>query len=161
MKRNFFMLLVFTLLSFCLVGCGKTAKEKMGEPEIRPIKSCVLSSEVESYAHGAFVLGVGTYSSGSETHIDYYLYIKGVEGFRLQKLDFNKVEIVETDEVEPSIKGYFSETGKIYASPDDIEIFDWVHDDYSEFNEYTNYTLYVPTGTIKAEFNADVNQILE
>lgn len=161
MRKLLSIILTICLFSVFLTGCAQqTLTDVMGEPEIRPIKSCILSSEVETSSGGAFILGVATYHSNSETCVDYYVYIKGNEGYRLQKINFNNIEIVETDEIEPSIKGYFSNEGKIYQSVYDIESYDGLTSSYSLYKTCLNYVLYVPTGTVKTEFDVDVNEAL-
>ena len=66
----------------------------------------------------------------------YYIFIKGAEGYRLQELNSNYVELVETNTIEPCIEGYFSSMGEVYTA--------------------TYYTIYVPVGTITEEYSAEL-----
>lgn len=133
MKKKIYILLVLVLTCSLLFGCKPQVEE------IREIKSLVLTTETTITQKGAFIIAVGTFSSEEEINKYYYLFIKGQEGFRLQKISSNNIEIVETDDVSPQIKGYFYYNG---------EIKDW-----------TNYIVYVPIGTIFV--NYDVNMFSE
>lgn len=154
-----FTIILGLLLTVLLTGCGSglpTPQELMGDPETRSIKSCVLNSNEESHAHGQFILGVGIHNSSSSIETKYYIYVKGVEGYRLQEIDADNLEIVETDEIEPCIKGWFSDDGKVYQNVYEIDEYD-ISDYYkSDFEEFLNYTIYVPVGTIKEQFSTDL-----
>jgi hypothetical protein len=108
--------------------------------ELHDMQSLLLKNNKDNYAFGAFVLGMGVYSSGSSTKVSYYAYIRGTEGFRLQEVDSNYVEIVETNEIGPSIKGAFNEYGEIDGF-------------------YSDYVMYVPIGTIYQEYSADIRDL--
>lgn len=153
------IILALMLIIGTLTGCGgPTPEEMMGDPETREIKSCILDSSIETRAGGAFVLGVGTYTSSSSINTEYYVYVKGAEGYRLQEIDSNNLEIVETDDIKPCIKGYFSDEGKIYKSAYDIDEYYESSYSSSKFKKFLNYTIYVPTGTIKEQYSTDILQ---
>lgn len=159
MKR--ILILICCMIMF-LTGCGNsTPDERMGEPETREIKSCILDSEVLNKAHGSFVLGVGTYSSSSSISTKYYIYIKGNEGFRLQEIYSDNLEIVETNDIDPCIKGYFSENGKVYHNELDIDCYDAFSDNISDFEKFCEYIIYVPIGTIKEKYSSDIMEIVD
>ena len=106
------------------------------EVTTRDVKSCILEENEHSYSSGTFVLGFGVYGSGSSIETEYYMYIKGNEGFRLQKINSDYLEIVETDDVEPCIKGDFYSDGKV--------------------EQGNNYIIYLPVGTIKEEYKVNL-----
>lgn len=136
------IILLFFSCLFILTGCSR-------ESETREIKSIVLKQENEKSASGSFLLLYGNYKSDEEIKTKYYLYIKGIEGFRLQTIDSDYLEIVETNDIEPCIKGVFNIYGKVYnrynvPSGADAE-----------------YTVYVPVGTIIEEYKVDLTEIVE
>lgn len=117
-------------LIFVATGCMES------EIETRSIKGLQLESNATTKSSGAFILGVGVYNSDENIKTYYYTYIMGKEGYRLQELDSCRVEIVETNDIQPSIKGVFSFSGRI--------------------NEFENYVVYVPVGTIFEEYSARI-----
>lgn len=126
---------ILALILLCVIcvsasGCGSSPTE------IREIKGLKLSENITTNSEGVFFLGVGVYASGSEINTDYYTYIKGVEGFRLQVIKSDYLEIVETNDTKPSIKGIFHYDGSIMYG--------------------YNYIIYVPEGTIYEEYSADL-----
>ena len=129
MKKNIISLMIIAIVVI-LSGCS----EKV---EYRDIKSCVLSTNQSSEASGAFILGCGVFSTKENITTKYYMYIKGTEGFKLQEIDSQYLEIVETDEKQPQIKGSFSDGGTV--------------------KDYTDYVVYVPLGTITQEYKTDIN----
>ena len=161
MKKILGLIMLTVLFILCLVGCGK--KQGIENPEnqveTRPIQSCVLNSEIQNTAHGSFVLGIANYTESSSLSTSYYVYVKGTEGYRLQRLYFDNVEIVETDEVEPCIKGYFKSNGKVYKSVYDID--GYYHENDELYEPMTQYILYVPTNTIRQEYSVDILESLE
>lgn len=131
MKRIVLIIMIMLVIfSVTLTGCTPDPVE------IRPIKSCVLYEEKDSNSEGVFILGFATFSSSSHMITKYYLYIKGIEGYRLQEIDSSDVELVETNDIEPCIKGYFTYNGEVSSI------------DY--------YTIYVPIGTITEEYSAEL-----
>lgn len=157
--KKFSIVLILAVMISMLTGCSSSnLDELMGDPETREIKSCILDSSVEHRAGGSFVLGVGTYTSSSSINTKYYIYIKGIEGYRLQEIDANNLEIVETDEIQPCIKGYFTDSGKVYNSAYDIDLYYQGGYNSSDFEKFIDYTIYVPVGTIKEQYSTDVLQ---
>lgn len=135
------LILLFFSCLFILTGCSR-------ESETREIKSIVLKQENEKSASGSFLL-YGDYKSDEEIKTKYYLYIKGKEGFRLQTIDSDYLEIVETNDIEPCIKGVFNIYGKVYNR-------------YNVLSEAdAEYTVYVPVGTIIEEYKVDLTEIVE
>lgn len=123
-------ILTLTLLVILLTGCSKRLVET------RPIKSCNLSSMIGESADGKFVMGFASYKSEKKITTRYYLYILGDEGYRLQEIESEDLEIVETNDVEPCIKGVFMPKGIISV--------------------YEDYIAYVPIGTITQEYDATI-----
>lgn len=129
MKRTTLIIMILLIIfSITLTGCD------IPPLETRPIKSCVLSGNTQTASSGMFVLGFATFESSDEMTTKYYLFVKGIEGYRLQEIDSSYVELVETNDNEPSIKGVFTENGEVCT--------------------YTYYTIYVPVGTITEEYSA-------
>lgn len=128
--KKFLSLILLCVVCISVGGCG------IQPTEIREIKGLKLSENMTTDGNGVFFLGVGIYESGSEINTDYYTYIKGVEGFRLQVIKSDFLEIVETNDVKPCIKGIFDYDGSISYG--------------------YNYIIYVPEGTIYEEYNADL-----
>ena len=129
-KITLIIMILLIIFSITLTGCD------IPPLETRPIKSCFLYGERESNSGGEFILGFATYESSNKMTTKYYLYVKGVEGYRLQEIDSSYVELVETNDNEPSIKGVFTENGEVCT--------------------YTYYTIYVPVGTITEEYSAEL-----
>lgn len=115
-----------------LTGCDE-------KPVYRQIKTCVLKQEYKTESGGAFIILYAAIQSKKSVETNYYIYIKGIEGFRLQKINSNNLEIVETNEMEPQIKGIFSYDGKII--------------------DYEDYIAYVPEGTITQEYKAEITGV--
>lgn len=130
MKKIFALIISFLIIT-SLCACDEE------NIEYRPIKSCVLTQNTSEKTSGDFVILFASYSSEESLETNYYLYIKGKEGFRLQKISSEYLEIVETDDIEPQIKGNFYYDGKV--------------------NTYTNYIAYVPIGTITQEYKAVIS----
>jgi len=133
MKKIISIILLINII-VSLTGCG-------GKVETRNIKSCVLDKQTTNSSSGTFILGMGVFSSDTDITTKYYMYIKSDEGYRLQEIDSEYLQIVETDKRTPSIKGYFSSDdgvsgGIIYGG---------------------QYTVYVPTGTITQEYKTKIN----
>ena len=144
MKKILIIAFIIILLTMISYGCVSEQ-----EPEIRPIKSCQLINVQQQSTSGNFILFVGTYSSDIISEIRYYMYIKGNEGYRLQYIPSDNLEIVETNEIEPCIKGVFNSDGKINEyTTDDGQTFCW-----------NDYIVYVPIGTIYQEYNISLNNI--
>ena len=154
-KGLLFVLLTLICLSF--VGCAKSkSKNPYTTIEEKPIKSCILDSSKSQTANGSFVLGIGSYKSSSSINVTYYIYMKGNEGYVLQDLDSNNVEIVETNDKKPCIKGVFDKFGRIYKG-------EYVHDGFAEvrYDGINKYVIYVPEGYIKEDYSNDLKEKLK
>ena len=141
--------LLFILISFIclnLIGCTQETEDEY-QVEEKPIKSCILYSNEQASSYGSFVLGVGSYYSSSSIQFKYYIYMKGLEGFVLQDLDAENVEIVETNEKSPCIKGIFDSAGRIYK---------WEYE-----KDFDKYVIYVPVGYIKEDYSNELKDELE
>lgn len=132
--KLFKTLLLAIVVAFTITGCDYTE-------ETRPIKSIYLKQSTETHSRGSMFLMFGTYRSDEEVKTRYYLYVKGVEGYRLQQVDADKLEIVETNDVEPCIKGYFRVDGSI--------------------NDIQDYIVYIPEDSIVEEYKVSLVQSLE
>lgn len=126
--------------------------------ESREIKSCILNSEVEEKANGCFVLGVGDFNYKTNSNPYYYIYIKGVKGFRLQKIKAEHLEIVLTDEKTPCIEGVFTDRGYIYDNVREAK-----NDNFSSKNAELaiEYVIYVPENTIKEYYSIDLEKDIQ
>lgn len=121
-------MIILSLSMLFLTSCD------MPPPETKSIRSLKLTSIESVEQKGTFILGVGTYQAKSTIETKYYLYVLKDEGYILTEIDSNRLEIVETDEIEPCIKGQFQANGKLNATWD--------------------CTVYVPVGTIFEEYSA-------
>lgn len=132
MEYKFLKLFVILLICSMLFGCSQSP------PENREIKGFVLKTETIMEQTGTFVIAVGHIATEEKTEKYYYLFVKGQEGFRLNKINSDNLEIVETDDASPYIKGVFYYDGKI--------------------NKYGDYIVYVPTGTIFVDYDVNINK---
>ena len=128
--KKILALILLLVVCVSMIAC---TEYKTGTREIKGLK---LSENMTTDSSGVFFLGVGVYESDSEINTDYYTYIKGVEGFRLQVIKSDYLEIVETNDIKPCIKGTFHYDGSIIYG--------------------YNYIIYVPEGTIYEEYSADL-----
>lgn len=136
MFKKFFTIVIITLM-LVLTGCDAGQVTNYGtEIETKEIKSIYLRQENETSASGVAFIMFGNYSKNQKINTKYYLYIKGEYGYKLQEIDADKLEIVETDEIEPCIKGDF-----------------W----YGDIDERYTYIAYIPTNSIIEEY--DVNLV--
>lgn len=148
------MLIVFVLIMFFCFILSKITKQETQNTETREIKSCILNSKIEEETNESFVLGVdGDFRTN--TNINYYIYIKGSEGFRLQKINAEHVELVFTNKIEPCIKGVFKDNGSIYSS-----IIDTLDEGTSNemADSVIEYILYVPENTIQKSYSIDLEE---
>ena len=151
MKRSFLFIFI-SLICLNLIGCAQETEDKdKYQVEEKPIKSCILYSTKQESSNGSFVLGVGSYYSDSSSQIKYYIYMKGLEGFVLQDLDAENVEIVETNEKSPCIKGIFDSSGRIYQSE---------YVGYERHEGLDKYVIYVPEGYIKEDYSNNLKEKL-
>lgn len=144
--------LLFILISFIcinLIGCTQETEVKP-QVEEKPIKSCILYTSEQESSYGSFVLGVGSYYSSSSIQFNYYIYMQGLEGFVLQDLDAENVEIVETNEKSPCIKGFFDSSGRIFKC--DYEI------GFEDVEGLNKYVIYVPEGYIKEDYSNNLKE---
>lgn len=133
--KKLLSLLLILILVMSLTGCGMDIASE-NPLEYRSIKSCALKTEESEQSSGKFVIFYANMQSKEIITTDYYMYIKGIEGHRLQKINSECLEIVETNEVEPQVKGHFYKDGKV--------------------SEWESYIAYVPVGTITQEYSAKV-----
>jgi len=129
---------ILSLLVIIFMMLNLTACTDLKE-STNPIKSCVLITNNETREKGTFILGCATFSSENQMTTRFYMYIKGKEGYTLRSIDSSNLEIVETNEIEPCIKGDF------YVS------------DPSYISEYEDYTIYVPVGTIEETYSGNID----
>lgn len=81
---------------------------------------------------------------------NYYIYIKGQSGYRLQIINARYVEIVPTDSISPCIKGHFTERGEIYTPEKAKEIEADCNNSNRFSEEMSNYVIYVPKNYVIA-----------
>lgn len=132
MKKLLSVLLI-VILMLSITGCDCPSENPI---ECRSIKSCALRTEMTEQSSGKFVILYASIQSEETVTTDYYLYIMGIEGYRLQKINSTDLEIVETDTLEPQIKGRFYSNGKV--------------------GDVQDYIAYVPVGTITQEYSTKV-----
>lgn len=126
--RKSIVAIILSMTVIFLTSCD------MPPPETKSIRSLKLTSIESVEQKGTFILGVGTYQAKSTIETKYYLYVLKDEGYMLTEIDSNRLEIVETDEIEPCIKGQFQANGKL--------------------NSTWDCTAYVPVGTVFEEYSA-------
>lgn len=152
------LIFVATVVTIIFVTDSKQKAEmqrNLENVQTREIKSCLLRSKDNLSISGSFVLGVGSLSGGSFEDIEYYFYMMGRQGYALRKLDARYVEIVPTDDKEPSIVGHFDKYGELY----DNRSFNTYPKDYRY--EMSHYTLYLPSDYITEEYNVDISSIVK
>lgn len=155
-KKQIFMFIfsvVFTIyfvvmFIFLTEGLDRTDELRL---ERKSIQSCVLESSKNLDVSGSFILGIGSVGGSTYNDIKYYFYMKSENGYKLKSIDTNYVEIVETNNIEPCIEGYFTEYGDFYNELMCIG----ANEKYTK--KVTSYTLYVPEGTLKQSF--DINLV--
>lgn len=141
-KKIIVLVLVVIICAFVLTACAKYERQE------REIKSLTFREENSEYASATFVLGIGSYSSGSINTQYYVLWIKGDAGFYLAKIEVSTlVEVIETNDV-PKIVARFNSIDepthfKDRASAGAVEGREKIF-------------IYVPIGTIKADFSLTV-----
>lgn len=156
------LLIITVVLPLLIMFFSTTTTSKMVVKEdiFTPIVALSLSSSQEK---GNFFLGTGNISGESY----YYFYVKDNNKYRL-----NKVKAEETDIVEDSNPRVEKKTTvKMNKNtPGGLERFlgvsvtdtNWAEEPISLFSEQTvveEYTLYIPKGSIKEEFSADLSKL--
>lgn len=134
------------LISFSMMVSALEKDTIQLELERKSIQSCVLDTKQNLEVSGDFVLGIGSLNGSTYEDIKYYFYVMGQRGYKLSSVDADYVEIVETNDIEPCIEGYFTEYGELC---DRISC-------AGKDKKMLRYTLYVPEGTLKQSYNLDL-----
>lgn len=110
----------------------------------------IYSLETTTAVNGGFVLGIGEIGSSAK----YYFYVKDeYGGLRLRSIYSDNCTIIETSEVQPSIKTI--QRIPTFKSTLDIIMF-WPNL-RAEFFPERHYILYVPPDTVKKVCSGNIN----
>ena len=122
--------------------------ELLNAIETKDISSCILKGENDLRNNSDFVLGVVAINSSSIKNFEYYFYMIGNKGNKLQHLNSENVEIVIDDTCSPHIERHFSENGDVIYKTDYslLEDRDFVYD-------MTHYILYLPSNYSCESYN--------
>lgn len=113
--------------------------------ETRPLKAIDMNLETQGRISGSYFLFYGSVHGSTSEELYYYMYAKLNEGYKLYKIPMSYVEIVETDDIEPSIKAEYNTYKNKYC----IQV----------ENGYRSVVVYIPSGSIVPTYDLDVNNI--
>lgn len=113
--------------------------------ETRPLKAIDMNIETQERVSGSYFLFFGGVEGGTSEQLYYYFYAKLNEGYKLYKVPMSYVEIVETNDIEPSIKAPYNVYRNNYCIVVD--------------GGYRTVVIYVPVGSIVPTYDLDVSKI--
>lgn len=132
-KKYIYWVFVIAVISFMIflvyVGFYTDANAEYELIGTKQIYSTNLQQQTSGEYSGVFFISSGKI----EDKIVYYIYVQSEKGMKLQSFESDSVELVETNKCQPKIETYQR------ISPEDRK-----------------FIVYVPTGTIKNNFNIEV-----